>query len=120
MIRTTIMLLFWYGSDPVAFVLLTALVFFGWGEIYSLFPSTTTDTFGAKFAAANAGLMYTAKGTAALLVPLGSVLSAGGNWNRVFVFTATLTIIAGLLAKFVLAPMRRKLIDDTNADPSRI
>jgi OFA family oxalate/formate antiporter-like MFS transporter len=97
-----------------------ALVFLFWGEIFSIFPALVADTFGVKNAAANAGTMYTAKGTAALLVPLGSVLSAGGNWSRVFVFTATLTIIAGLAAKFVLAPMRRKLIHDTNEDPSRI
>jgi len=56
------------GHDPVWFVVLSGLVFFAWGEIYSLFPSTCTDTFGAKFATTNAGLLYTAKGTAALLV----------------------------------------------------
>ena len=59
------------GTDPVWFVILSGLVFFAWGEIYSLFPSTCTDTFGAKFATTNAGLLYTAKGTAALA---GSVL----------------------------------------------
>jgi OFA family oxalate/formate antiporter-like MFS transporter len=109
-----------YGHDPYLFMTFAALVFLFWGEIFSIFPALVADTFGVKNAAANAGTMYTAKGTAALLVPLGSVLSAGGNWNRVFIFTAMLTIIAGLMAKFVLAPMRRKLIDDTNADPSRI
>src|SRR6266478_3916725 len=111
----TIMLLFYYGQDPVLFVLLTALVFFGWGEIYSLFPSTTTDTFGAKFAAANAGLMYTAKGTAALLVPLANVLKAAtGNWHAVFVTAAILNAIAALLAIFVLKPLRRAEIERSN------
>jgi len=111
----TIMLLFYYGQDPVMFVLLTALVFFGWGEIYSLFPSTTTDTFGAKFAAANAGLMYTAKGTAALLVPLANVLKeATGNWHAVFVTAAILNAIAALLAIFVLKPLRRAEIERSN------
>jgi MFS transporter, OFA family, oxalate/formate antiporter len=111
----TIMLLFYYGQDPVLFVLLTALVFFGWGEIYSLFPSTTTDTFGAKFAAANAGLMYTAKGTASLLVPLANVLKeATGNWHAVFVTAAILNAIAALLAIFVLKPLRRAQIERTN------
>jgi OFA family oxalate/formate antiporter-like MFS transporter len=109
-----------YGHEPIAFMTFAALIFLCWGEIFSIFPALVADTFGVKNAAANAGTMYTAKGTAALLVPLGSVLSAGGNWNRVFVFTATLTILAGLLAKFVLAPMRRKLIADVNADPSKI
>src|SRR6185369_12762985 len=63
-----------FGTDPVSFVILSGLVFFAWGEIYSLFPATVTDTFGASYATTNTGLMYTAKGTAALLVPLGNVL----------------------------------------------
>src|SRR6195256_6896195 len=56
--------LYKFGADPLWFVILSGLVFFAWGEIYSLFPSTCTDTFGSKFAATNAGLLYTAKGTA--------------------------------------------------------
>jgi len=111
----TIMLLFWYGQDPVLFVILTALVFFGWGEIYSLFPSTTTDTFGPKFAAANAGLMYTAKGTAAILVPFANVLKeATGSWHSVFVIAAVLNGIAALMAIFVLKPMRKAQIENAN------
>jgi MFS transporter, OFA family, oxalate/formate antiporter len=109
-----------YGHDPYLFMTFAALIFLCWGEIFSIFPALVADTFGVKNAAANAGTMYTAKGTASLLVPLGSALSAGGNWDRVFVFTASITIAAGLLAKFVLAPMRRKLIADVNANPSRI
>jgi OFA family oxalate/formate antiporter-like MFS transporter len=109
-----------YGHDPVAFMTFAAMIFLCWGEIFSIFPALVADTFGVKNAAANAGTMYTAKGTAALLVPLGSVLSAGGNWDRVFMFTAIITVAAGLLAKFVLAPMRRKLIADVNANPSKI
>src|SRR6266576_3019348 len=70
-----------YGTDPVLFVLLSGLVFFAWGEIYSLFPATVTDTFGAKYATTNTGLMYTAKGTASLLVPLANVMMAStGSW----------------------------------------
>src|SRR5205823_3453067 len=84
----------WYlASNPVLFVLLSGLVFFAWGEIYSLFPSTNADTFGPKFAAASAGLLYTAKGTASLLVPLSSVLvAAQGNWHGVFIIAAALNI----------------------------
>ena len=65
-----------FGRNPTAFVLITALVYFAWGEIYSLFPATCGDTYGRTFASANAGLLYTAKGTAALLVPLSSVIGA--------------------------------------------
>lgn len=71
-----IVLLSQLGHDPFWFVVLSGLVFFAWGEIYSLFPSTVGDTYGARFAATNAGLLYTAKGTASLLVPFTSVLSS--------------------------------------------
>jgi OFA family oxalate/formate antiporter-like MFS transporter len=94
------------GTDPVMFVVLSGLVFFAWGEIYSLFPSTVTDTFGATYATTNTGLMYTAKGTAALLVPLTSVIAAKGNWHPVFMTAAILNIVAALAAILILKPMR--------------
>ena len=98
-----------FGTDPFMFVLLSGLVFFAWGEIYSLFPSTCADSFGSKFAATNAGLLYTAKGTAALLVPFTSVLTEWtGNWHAVFLGAAALNILAALLALFVLKPMRAR------------
>ena len=53
------------------------LVYFTWGEIYSLFPATCTDTYGSKFATTNAGLLYTAKGTASFLVPAASCAASG-------------------------------------------
>jgi OFA family oxalate/formate antiporter-like MFS transporter len=96
-----------FGQNPIAFVLLTGLVFFAWGEIYSLFPATCGDTFGSKYAATNAGLLYTAKGTAALIVPYTSVLTTmTGSWHAVFLAAAALNIVAALLALFVLKPMR--------------
>jgi len=103
-----ILLLYKFGQNPVAFVILTGLVFFAWGEIYSLFPSTCADTFGSKYAAANAGMLYTAKGTASLLVPLSSVLaSATGGWETVFIVASLMNATAALMAWFVLRPMRR-------------
>ncbi|MDQ2780363.1 MAG: MFS transporter, partial [Pseudomonadota bacterium] len=104
-----------YGHHPVAFMVFAALIFLCWGEIFSIFPALCADTFGSKNATANAGTLYTAKGTASLLVPLASVLSVGGNWNRVFLFSAVLTIVAGLAAKLVLSPMRHRLIAESNA-----
>ena len=96
-----------FGTDPVSFVLLSGLVFFAWGEIYSLFPATVTDTFGARYATTNTGLMYTAKGTAALLVPLANVMvAAKGNWHAVFITAAVLNILAALMAVAILKPMR--------------
>jgi OFA family oxalate/formate antiporter-like MFS transporter len=95
------------AGNPVAFVILSGLVFFAWGEIYSLFPATVTDTFGATYATTNTGLMYTAKGTAALLVPLANVMvAAKGNWHGVFVTAATMNILAALAAIVILKPMR--------------
>ena len=100
-----------FGGDPVLFVILSGLVFFAWGEIYSLFPATCTDTYGARYATTNAGLLYTAKGTASLLVPLSNVLmQSTGSWYSVFVTAAVLNIIAALLALFVLKPMRAAYI----------
>jgi OFA family oxalate/formate antiporter-like MFS transporter len=94
------------GTNPVWFVILSGLVFFAWGEIYSLFPSTVTDTYGATYATTNTGFMYTAKGTAAILVPFTSLMAAKGNWHPVFIMAATLAIIAAFMAILVLKPMR--------------
>jgi OFA family oxalate/formate antiporter-like MFS transporter len=99
--------LLYFASNPVLFVILSGLVFFAWGEIYSLFPATCTDIYGRKFATANYGMLYTAKGTASLLVPLANVLtSATGSWHAVFYVAAILNIIAAVMALVVLRPMR--------------
>jgi len=103
-----------FGHDPVAFMIFAALTFLCWGEIFSIFPALCADTFGARNAAANAGTLYTAKGTASLLVPLASALSEGGSWDRVFIFAAAIAIVAGIAARVILGPMRRKYIDYMN------
>jgi OFA family oxalate/formate antiporter-like MFS transporter len=104
-----------FGHDPIAFMAFAALIFLFWGEIFSIFPAICADTFGVKFAAANAGTLYTAKGTAALLVPLASVMAAGGHWDRVFLAASCVTMAAAIAAKFVLAPARKRLIEGANA-----
>jgi MFS transporter, OFA family, oxalate/formate antiporter len=96
------------------------MMFLCWGEIFSIFPAICADTFGVKNAAANAGTLYTAKGTAAMVVPLASIFSAGGNWDQVFIVTAAITVGAGVCAKFVLEPMRAQAIAQANADASRV
>jgi OFA family oxalate/formate antiporter-like MFS transporter len=101
--------LLYFANNPVLFVILSGIVFFAWGEIYSLFPATCTDIYGRKFATTNYGMLYTAKGTASLLVPLASVLTAAtGNWHAVFYVAAILNIIAAVMALVVLKPMRIK------------
>jgi OFA family oxalate/formate antiporter-like MFS transporter len=94
------------GSNPVVFVLVTALYFGVYGEIFSLFPATQGDTFGSKFAASNAGMLYTAKGVGALLVPVAAGIAKTHGWGAVFSLAMTFNVIAGLLALFVLKPMR--------------
>jgi OFA family oxalate/formate antiporter-like MFS transporter len=99
--------LLYFANNPVLFVMLSGLVFFAWGEIYSLFPATCTDIYGRKFATTNYGMLYTAKGTASLLVPLSSVLtSTTGSWHAVFYVAAVLNVLAAIMALLVLKPMR--------------
>jgi OFA family oxalate/formate antiporter-like MFS transporter len=96
-----------FAGNPVMFVILSGLVFFAWGEIYSLFPATCTDIYGRKFATTNYGMLYTAKGTASLLVPLANVLTtATGSWHAVFYVAAILNVLAAVMALAVLKPMR--------------
>jgi OFA family oxalate/formate antiporter-like MFS transporter len=97
------------GTEPWAFVVFAALIFLTWGEIFSLFPSTCTDSFGPKFATVNLSLLYTAKGASAFLVPVANLVkSATGNWHSVFVLTAIMNIVVVGLALFVLKPMRSR------------
>ena len=99
-----------FGTDPAAFVLLTALVFFAYGEIYSLFPATCGDSYGRKYASANAGLLYTAKGVAALLVPLSSNVATARGWQVVYLSAATMNFTAAAAALVVLKPLRARLL----------
>jgi MFS transporter, OFA family, oxalate/formate antiporter len=97
------------GTAPWAFVLFAALIFLTWGEIFSLFPSTCTDTFGPQFATVNLSLLYTAKGTSAFLVPVANLIkSSTGSWHMVFVVTALTNFAVVGLALFVLKPMRAR------------
>jgi MFS family permease len=86
-----------FAANPFMFVIFSAFTFFGWGEIFSLFPAICGDFFGRKHATANYGFLYTAKGTASILVPVGSALAAG----KAFDFRADILLLAGgLLAVF--------------------
>jgi len=106
-----IFLLYLLGHNPIWFVVLSGIVFFAWGEIYSLFPSTCTDTFGSKFATTNAGLLYTAKGTAALLVPYANTIQKmTGTWDMVFIIAAGANILAAVLAIVALKPWRNRIL----------
>lgn len=106
-----ILALGWYGSNPWAFVVLSGMVFFAWGEVYSLFSATAGDTFGTKNIGTIYGLLYCAKGVAALLVPFGNLLmEATGTWTSVLYTMAVLDISAALAAILILKPLRRRLV----------
>jgi OFA family oxalate/formate antiporter-like MFS transporter len=97
------------GTAPWAFVIFAGLIFLTWGEIFSLFPSTCTDSFGPKYATTNLSLLYTAKGASAFLVPLANVVvAATGGWRMVFLVTAIMNFIVVALALFVLRPLRSR------------
>jgi MFS transporter, OFA family, oxalate/formate antiporter len=95
-------------DNTLAFVLLSGVVFFGWGEIFSLFPSTLTDTFGAKHATTNYGWLYIAQGVGSILGgPLAALLREHtGSWIPVFAIVIALDALTGILALAVLKPMR--------------
>jgi OFA family oxalate/formate antiporter-like MFS transporter len=107
-----ILVLFAFIDQPALFVVLTGLVFFGWGEIFSLFPSTLTDTFGPKFAATNYGFLYIAQGVGSILGgPAAAYLKQmTGSWNAVFIIVATLDVITAVLAITALRSMRARHI----------
>jgi MFS transporter, OFA family, oxalate/formate antiporter len=97
------------GANPYLFILMAGLVFFTWGEIFSLFPSTCTDTYGSKYATTNAGLLYTAKGTSAWGVPLATMLKDyTGTWHSVFVVATIMNLSVAAAAFFILKPLRRR------------
>jgi len=99
------------GHAPWAFVVFAALIFLTWGEIFSLFPSTCTDTFGTKYGTTNLSLLYTSKGVAAFLVPIANVIKhSTGSWHMVFVVAAVMNFVVVVLALAVLKPLRSKRI----------
>jgi MFS transporter, OFA family, oxalate/formate antiporter len=113
-----------FGHSAAGFLIFAPLIFLGYGEIFSLFPAAAGDSFGVKYAATNNGLLYTAKGTASILIPLASVLRAhsAGGWAPVLWLAGALPIIAAALALWVLAPMRRRMLERVaaeEADPGR-
>jgi OFA family oxalate/formate antiporter-like MFS transporter len=105
-----LLLLVRFVHDPVLFVVFTGMAFFFWGEVFSLFPATMGDTFGKKYATTNYGLLYTSKGTAALLVSLAGLVikEQKGSWSVLLQVAAGLCVATALLALLVLRPLRRR------------
>ena len=105
-----IALLIYCRENPLMFVLLSGIVFFGWGEIFSLFPSTLTDSFGTRHATTNYGFLYIAQGIGSILGgPVAALLRESfGSWLPVFGIVIALDVLTGLLALFVLKPARTR------------
>ncbi|HEY2030864.1 MAG TPA: oxalate/formate MFS antiporter [Myxococcales bacterium] len=103
-----ILLLLQHLDHPKLFVILSGVVFFAWGEIYSLFPATCADLYGRKYCTTIYGLLYTAKGTASLLVPVANVWSKTNGWSGVFYAAAALNFAASLCALLILKPATAK------------
>jgi MFS transporter, OFA family, oxalate/formate antiporter len=88
-----------FAYNPLLFVVFSAFTFFGWGEIFSLFPALCGDFFGRKHATENYGYLYTAKGTASMFVPIGSALAAGKAFD---LRADILLLLGGVLVCFAL------------------
>jgi OFA family oxalate/formate antiporter-like MFS transporter len=99
-------------ENAVLFVVMSGVVFFGWGEIFSLFPSTLTDTFGSQDATTNYGFLYMAQGVGSVLGgPLAAMLhDATGSWIPVFHLVIGMDLITAVLAFVALKPMRRRYL----------
>jgi MFS family permease len=109
-------------SNPLLFVVLSGVVFFGWGEIFSLFPSTLTDTFGTKHATANYGFLYMAQGVGSVLGgPVAAYLhGATGSWVPIFLIVITMDWTTAVLAVRVLKPMRQRWREQAVAPAAEI
>jgi OFA family oxalate/formate antiporter-like MFS transporter len=113
-----IVLLIQTASNPLLFVLFSAATFFGWGEIYSLFPATSSDLFGRRYATTNYGMLYTAKGTASLLVPVGNLVQgATGSWLPIFMLAVAFDVIAAILAITALKTLRKRHLAGSLIEP---
>src|SRR6266404_3903612 len=101
------------GRENTMFIafLLSGVVFFGWGEIFSLFPSTLTDTFGERHATTNYGFLYMAQGVGSVLGgPMAAKLhDVTGSWIPVFEVVIALDLLAAILAIAVLKPLRTRV-----------
>ena len=109
------------GNTPLLFIATAGLVYFTWGEIYSLFPALCTDVYGSKYATTNAGMLYTAKGAASFLVPAASWLQGyTGSWHAVFIVAATTNIAVAVTALLIVKPLRAAQLVGVAAAPQGV
>ena len=82
------------------FAFTLVLVYFTWGEIYSLFQSTVGDYFVTRHATSNYSVLYTAKGVASIIGGwFGAFLyEQSGSWTMGFYSSAIMALVAAGLA----------------------
>jgi MFS transporter, OFA family, oxalate/formate antiporter len=108
----TITILTLVVARPFWFIMISALMFFAWGDIYSLFPAAIADIFGSKHATTNYGIQYTAKGLGSILgVPCAAWLALTvHSWVPVFWAAVACNVIAAALALLWLKPRVARLV----------
>lgn len=107
----------YFGHEPLMFLLFVPIIYLCWGEIYTISSAMIADTYGTENLTANAGALFTTKGFASIIVPVGSLLRAStGNWDAAFIFCAGMAFMSAIVSRFVLAPMRHKFIARSNAE----
>jgi MFS transporter, OFA family, oxalate/formate antiporter len=99
-------------GHPLWFIALSGLMFFAWGDIYSLFPAAIADIFGSKYATTNYGIQYTSKGIGSILAgPCAAwLMAASGSWLPVFWAAVACNVTAAALAVFWLKPRVKRLV----------
>jgi OFA family oxalate/formate antiporter-like MFS transporter len=106
-------------ARPTLFIIISALMFFAWGDIYSLFPAAIADIFGSKHATTNYGIQYTAKGIGSILAGPGAALlmAAKHSWIPVFWAAVACNVIAAGLAVLWLKPRVARLLREQTGEP---
>jgi OFA family oxalate/formate antiporter-like MFS transporter len=107
------------GHDSFGYVLFAGMIFLSWGNIFSLFPAMCTDLFGPQYATTNLAMLYTAKGVAAFLVPLGDPAILG-SWNNVLFLAAGINAVAIILVLAVLRPAEHRHHTDEQGHAERL
>jgi OFA family oxalate/formate antiporter-like MFS transporter len=109
------------GHHPLGYAVFAGVIFLCWGAIFSVFPAMNTDLFGPEYATANYSILYTVKGVAAFLLPLGTLLvTATGTWNSVLFLAAGISVLSTILVLAVLRPAEHRHHADEQGHAERV
>jgi OFA family oxalate/formate antiporter-like MFS transporter len=116
----TITILTLVVARPFWFIAISGLMFFAWGDIYSLFPAAIADIFGSKHATTNYGIQYTAKGVGSVLGGPGAawLMGRSGSWMPVFWSAVLCNVIAAGLAVVWLKPRVARVLREETEQPN--